>query len=237
MAKGKVVGAFPLPRTNADREKAAPTWSSLDGRRMRTAARAFAAELYSALFPAAWMRRWLEDARGNEVEMDHLRVMVDPLRAAVDVGANVGKYSFRLSGLSPEVYSFEPHPSLARKLRHALPKNVVVQAVAVSDAPGVAQLKFPIINGERSLALASIENGSFSNSVMRVETVVVPTARLDDLVAKPVGFIKIDVEGHELAVLRGAIGILNKWRPTVLVEAEERHRAGAVSRFVNSSRR
>jgi hypothetical protein len=43
-----------------------------------------------------------------------------------------------------------------------------------------------------------------------------------------VGFIKVDVEGHELAVLLGARKILERDRPAILVEAEERHRPGAV---------
>ena len=43
-------------------------------------------------------------------------------------------------------------------------------------------------------------------------------------------FIKIDVEGHEEAVLRGMQGLMRCWRPTVLVEVEERHNPGAVGR-------
>ena len=43
-----------------------------------------------------------------------------------------------------------------------------------------------------------------------------------------VGFIKIDVEGHGLRGAGGALGIIERDHPTVLVEAEERHRSGAV---------
>ena len=52
-----------------------------------------------------------------------------------------------------------------------------------------------------------------------------PVARLDSVLADagPVGLIKCDVEGHELAVLRGAEGVLRGSRPALLVEIEERH--------------
>ena len=56
-----------------------------------------------------------------------------------------------------------------------------------------------------------------------VQSIDVPVKRLDDLHLDQVGLIKIDVEGHELAVLRGAADTLTRNRPAVLAEAEERH--------------
>jgi len=57
---------------------------------------------------------------------------------------------------------------------------------------------------------------------------LVPTLRLDDYGFKSVGFVKIDVEGHELPVLRGAEETLRQCSPTILVELEERHCPGTV---------
>jgi hypothetical protein len=62
--------------------------------------------------------------------------------------------------------------------------------------------------------------------------VEVPTNRLDNYTITPLGFIKIDVEGHELAVLDGARGTLDRERPIVLIEAEERHNPGSVSAVI-----
>jgi hypothetical protein len=51
----------------------------------------------------------------------------------------------------------------------------------------------------------------------------VPALRLDDYALDRVGFIKIDVEGHELAVLKGAEATIRGSMPSLLVEIEERH--------------
>ena len=56
-----------------------------------------------------------------------------------------------------------------------------------------------------------------------------PVKRLDDQHLDNVGLIKIDVEGHELAVLHGAADTLTRNRPAVVVEAEERHHPNAVA--------
>src|SRR5205807_800361 len=58
-------------------------------------------------------------------------------------------------------------------------------------------------------------------------SISVPTARLDAIVHQEVAFVKIDVEGHELSVLNGAVELLEHSQPVFLVEAEERHRAQA----------
>ncbi len=54
-------------------------------------------------------------------------------------------------------------------------------------------------------------------------------ARPDSIVRDGVTFVKIDVGGHELNVLRGAQGVIERCQPVFLVEAEERHRVGATA--------
>jgi hypothetical protein len=58
-----------------------------------------------------------------------------------------------------------------------------------------------------------------------VESVEVPTVRLDHEigVAQRVDFIKIDVEGHEMSILRGGVSMIRRWQPPVLIEIEQRH--------------
>jgi hypothetical protein len=52
-------------------------------------------------------------------------------------------------------------------------------------------------------------------------------ARLDAVVDEDVAFVKIDVEGHELNVLNGAVELIDRCQPVFLVEAEDRHRTQA----------
>jgi hypothetical protein len=71
-----------------------------------------------------------------------------------------------------------------------------------------------------------------ANSLEEIEGATVETVqrkRLDDYAIDTVGFVKIDVEGHEDAVLQGAHDTLARTRPRVLIEAEERHRPGATA--------
>ena len=59
--------------------------------------------------------------------------------------------------------------------------------------------------------------------------IVVPLHRLDDLELETVGVIKIDAEGHELAVLGGAHDLIARDRPNVMIEVEDRHRPGSLA--------
>jgi FkbM family methyltransferase len=186
-------------------------------------------ELYSLLFPKAWLRRRLADDRWDEIEADFLRFMVDETRAAIDVGANAGKYAHKLSALVTHVHALEPEPGLARKISRALGAKVSVHAVAASAESGMAQLHFPVIGGRAGGALASLDQLVAAQEGHATRATTVPLVRLDALVTEPVGFIKIDVEGHELSVLEGAVGLLRRDGPTLLIEAEERHRPGAVA--------
>jgi len=59
----------------------------------------------------------------------------------------------------------------------------------------------------------------------------VPRRRLDDYAEHEFGFVKIDVEGHEEAVLRGGFRVLRRDRPSLLIQIEERHNAGSLARI------
>ena len=70
-------------------------------------------------------------------------------------------------------------------------------------------------------------NPQLNVSGKRVISTNVSVARLDALVRQDVAFVKVDVEGHELNVLNGAVALLDRCQPVFLVEAEDRHRAEA----------
>jgi hypothetical protein len=81
---------------------------------------------------------------------------------------------------------------------------------------------------DASSALATIEPGNPALQAPGRQTVV-RRERLDALGLGPVGFIKMDVEGHEAAALAGAEALLRRDHPALLVEMEERHRPGGVA--------
>jgi len=160
------------------------------------------------------LRRW----KTMEPEWLLLDSLVDPQRAAVDVGASRGLYAGRLAELCPWVHGVEPQPRLVAELRRKLPRNTTIHAVALSDQPGEAVLRIPPDDGRASLE---------PHNAVAGDRLTVPVARLDELVEQPVGFMKIDVEGHELAVLRGAERILRADRPVLLIESEALHHPAA----------
>jgi FkbM family methyltransferase len=121
---------------------------------------------------------------------------------------------------------FEPHPSCAAFLLKAFPRADVQQVALSNTTSEEAILQVPIWQGHL------VEAGGFlANSPRDLPTVSVsvPTRRLDDYGLVNVGFIKIDVEGHELAVIEGGLKTLEVSRPRILVECEERHRTSALA--------
>lgn len=163
--------------------------------------------------------------RTGEPELRLVAPLSMPGRLSVDVGANHGVYAVVMARHAPRVLAVEPNPRLARLLRRGLPANCTVLACALSDAPGTAELRVPLVDGHEDSYLASLDGQTAGPSrLYRVEL-----RTLDDCVREPVGLLKIDVEGHEIAVLRGAGRVLREDGPNLLIEAEERHRPGAVA--------
>lgn len=181
--------------------------------------------LFHRFFPGVALRRNLARDKEAEVEIGLLKALVDPERIAIDVGANVGSYTGALLPLSRKVFSVEPHPRLARLLRAFPSERVkVFEAVASAEAGATLELEVALSGPRESDALGHVANGPKSAGTRRFS---VKTITLDDFSSEPVGFVKIDVEGHELDVLQGARELLKSQRPTLLIESEARHCKGA----------
>lgn len=137
----------------------------------------------------------------------------------LDVGGNVGYFSLSAASWYPRlrVVAFEPNPKLNRILRDNVGRNgldVRVEQLAVSDRRG--QQTFFLPRSDMSGTL----DPSFNETVE--SSIVVSTTTLDDFVptlapATPI-VIKIDVEGHEEAALRGARATIERFRPDILLE-------------------
>jgi FkbM family methyltransferase len=170
------------------------------------------------------LRRWREASyfrRYGEFELRLVEPLCQGNRDAIDVGANLGAYVHFMRRFSPLVYAFEPVPWLAQELRRKFPSRVVVHNIALSDRNDVATLHLPLVNGQPDAGLSSFVPAETGRAEGMME-LRVRTCRLDDAYDGDAGFIKIDVEGHERAVLDGAAGTIARCQPNILVEIEER---------------
>jgi FkbM family methyltransferase len=162
--------------------------------------------------------------RAGEPELAVLDGVCVRGRTFVDVGANLGLYAHAAVLRGMRVVAVEPHPLLARNLRRLLGRKVTVIPVALSDRPGQASMYLPSYAGRELDARGSLEIAA--NRGLAQREIVVETTTLDALELRDIAVIKIDVEGHELAVLRGSRRLIQRDRPALLVEIEERHHPG-----------
>jgi len=167
--------------------------------------------------------------RADEPELALLPRLLRPDRAFLDVGANVGLYSYVARRRASQIYAVEPHPRMAAALRRNFAGDVEVLEFALSDHEGAASLHVPEHEGGELTSRSSLEaeaNPGFDEREVEVEL-----HRLDGLTLPPLGLVKIDVEGHEKAVLLGAEETLARDRPALIVEIEERHHPGESARI------
>jgi len=175
---------------------------------------------------------WREEQfylRYGEVELHLLDLLCDPQRDSIDVGANDGSYVHFMRKHSRMVHAFEPMPSLAEALREKFESGVIVHPVALSRETGETELRIPVVDGVAVTGCSTISDGA-SATYPGFTTVHVPLDRLDAIYEGDVGFIKIDVEGHEQAVLDGAVGTIRRSQPRMLVEVDERLSPGGLAR-------
>ena len=159
----------------------------------------------------------------------------------VDAGAYVGRLTLPLAQLpASQVVAFEPLPPAFARLREAVagawggavPPHVTLRPEALAERSGLATIAAPRVNGAVQEEWASIAKDyetlrDADPRIEAIETWSVPLLRLDDAGLTDVTAIKIDVEGAELEVLRGASATLMRWRPCLSIEIEERHRVGS----------
>ncbi len=125
---------------------------------------------------------------------------------AVDVGAHVGLWSRPLSNMFGKVISFEPLQAFHEILLANAP-NIDLQPYALGDRPGSVSFEMPADNS----GMAHVTAGSEGAGNIEVRT-------LDSFQFPIVDFIKIDCEGYEYPVLKGAVETLRRCKPTIVVE-------------------
>jgi FkbM family methyltransferase len=162
----------------------------------------------------------LVDGDWFEAEMKFWRTYVKPGMVVIDVGANVGVYTFSAAarvGATGKVIAVEPTALCVQCLHETIRINaleqVSVYAVAASDTEG--SLSFRV-------SASSEYNEVVARDVQEAGLVTIPCLPLDIICEKEniqqVDIIKIDAEGHELSVLKGALQVIASFHPVILYE-------------------
>ena len=144
-------------------------------------------------------------------------------KVSIDIGANKGAFTYFLAWHSASCVAFEPNPRLAELLREKRFLRTTIVETALSDQSGTAELRIPRWHNIADPGRASIET---KNEFEPVEGYTVNVRPLDDFGFRNIGFIKIDVEGHEASVLRGACQTIRQSLPILMLELEDQHRPG-----------
>lgn len=187
---------------------------------------------------------WYHGAGRERQTMETFRRLIRPGDTVIDVGGHIGyitQYFSKLVGSSGQVIVFEPGLNNLRYIQANvldLP-NVILERVAVSSSDGTAVLYEDNISGQNNSLSPDyryLDHAAASHGV-RVERIphVVPTVTLDSYITshriKP-DFVKIDVEGLELEVLRGASKTLREVRSLVVEITENKGEVLAILRNV-----
>lgn len=160
----------------------------------------------------------------SENEVQTLLSLAAGFGVAIDVGANIGALTVPLAKVIDKVYAFEPQPAIydllcANVMQNGL-TNVIAKKAAVGAQSGSAEvprydMETPLMN-TGAVAVVPIPRGTRIPD----EAVVAPMEKLDNLVRTRwlVRLIKIDVEGMESDVLKGAMRIIMNDRPVLYLE-------------------
>jgi FkbM family methyltransferase len=155
----------------------------------------------------------------DEKEYALLHKFLGPGDWALDIGANVGHYTLRMSelvGSTGRVIGFEPVPNtfalLAANVRLGPHPNVSLLNLAASDSTRSVSVEIPqFAEGMTNYYMAHLSE--------RPSELAILTIPVDALgLSQRVKLAKIDVEGHELAVLRGMRGLIERDHPVLIVE-------------------
>uniref|UniRef100_UPI00356B0112 FkbM family methyltransferase n=1 Tax=Marinobacter sp. TaxID=50741 RepID=UPI00356B0112 len=189
---------------------------------------------YAIILPD-WETDYIQGMLANKAvpyELDMLQAMRDVLDAddlVLDVGANIGNHTLYLAMVvGCCVFAFEPNAQLANPLQESIAANkldnrVTLIAKGVGAAPGTGaflDLK-PDNLGAQSLTLIE---GSDSSQHGALEVIPLDSLEFD----RPVKAVKVDVEGMELDVLKGASKLLEKDRPELFIESQKVEQFAAI---------
>lgn len=166
--------------------------------------------------------------RNVEPELVWIKEFLPQNAVILDIGANVGTFLYQLENTlsHSNIYAFEPNKKLNIRLKRLFPK-MNISSVALSDENTTAEFKVPIIKGKMVASRGTLNTSYKEKGEEKSYIEKVKVTKLDDWASaeklNKIDFIKIDVEGNELKTLMGGKNIIKKFKPTLMVEMEQRH--------------
>lgn len=154
-----------------------------------------------------------------------------------DLGANAGYHSLAMAQKTKNViYAFEPFPLNVFRLKKHLKTNkvgnVVVKEMAVSDKPGIIEFSnTPKLGGNTYITQS--KNFKDTQNVLKVNTTCIDKLVYGENPINPPQIMKIDVEGAEYDVLKGAEKTLKEHRPLLLLATHDMHLPGVKDKCLN----
>ena len=176
-------------------------------------------KIYPTRYQLALRYRYGIMANTLDDEMFYADTLLKRRRRFVDIGANIGIYTYYYSSRMKRVDSFEPLREVTNRIQSLSMDSITIHDIALSNMKDELTLFIPHDKyGQMIPSSASVEprGGSFDKRDVKVSP-------LDDFEFDDVDLIKIDVEGHEANVLEGAVKTIESSKPIIIVEIEQRH--------------
>lgn len=189
---------------------------------------------YRNKYPLKYLIKFINDSSNLEREIEIIKYFSKG-GLALDIGGNIGVYSFYMLKHFKNVTAFEPIPDFYNNLKKMFSNNnnYSVYNLALSAKEGEATIYIP----DRFHGWSTLESDDLmlkkASATQKIKELKIKTKTLDSFEFKNLDFVKIDVEGHELNVLYGAVKTLKTNNAVILIEIEERHKKGSIINVVN----
>lgn len=173
-----------------------------------------------------FLRIWFDGDYEPELRALLLKHL-DPRRDAIDVGANIGLFAILLARHARHVLAVEPTPAAHQLLLRNIGRNEVSETVtpeqkALMATPGSVTMQTMAGREEYSTTGVLKHEATVGEAHQQIEVEAVTLDAMVDAHQLDPGIIKIDVEGGETSVLKGALKTLDKHRPVVIAECSPR---------------
>ena len=179
-----------------------------------------------------------EKFRSAEIEWDYLSNYIHPGDTCIDVGANIGRYTLKMSklvGNNGLVISFEPLTSAFEMLTYFVNKgkykNICLLNLAASESISIIDVETDygnlnnpyLFETNTKTKISNIHNGDNEKKLaIKIDSLDLPNK---------IKIIKIDVEGHELEVCKGMTNLINRDHPILIIENNDLNIPNYLSQF------